>query len=489
MLAQAETCLASNEAAKALEMATLVLSQGGAARGSVAGALRPALECQANLTLCKALVQLGEWARAFHACKQALGLFPMQHELLYLSGKVLLECGQYAEAVVFFGYAIEAKPDHLPSWLARGLTYHTHLKDFAHAVADFHTSIVLNPTYYKTFFYMGLAMSDLARFDLALEAYGRSIHLNATFSESYFRRGVLHLQHHRLEEAVADFSAVTQLVPESAEAHYNCALAQHLLKRNEDAIHSYSHCLKYQPSYVNALKNCAHAQSELGLYTEAFENYSTALTLPELDETTQLDILLARGQVSERNQDFEQALADYTRAIALRPSLGRAFTCRGLLYLQRSDLTLALADFTESIALEPENARAWNNRGTVLLQCNQLQRALADFDRALELCPTLPKALRNRGKTLYLLQQLAPALQTLNTAAQQPAAQSDPEIYICRGLVHSELGHTAKALKDFGRAPEPLRKRHARLEQTELLAWLNLDFGTGHAQNPTDPQP
>lgn len=481
----------------------------------------------AHVLCCKALVQMGAWARAYAACREALIISPQHHELLHLSGKVLLECGKPAEAVAFFGYAIDVKSDHLPSWLARGLTYHMHLKDSARAVSDFHASIVLNPTYYKSFFYMGMVMTDLGRYDLAVEAYDRSIHLNSTYSESYFRRGVLHLQHHHLEKAVEDFTTVTNMVPESAEAHYNCALALHLLKRNEAAIQSYQFCLQYQPSYVNALKNCAHAQTELGLYPDAFEKYSTALTLPNLDDDTKLDILLARGQVCERSDDFEQALTDYSHAIELRPTLGRAFSYRGLLHLARSNsnenvaprrnvevpnqlgeaqdqenanenrmivsedasapsafdirdshLNRALDDFSQALVLEPDNARAWNNHGTALLQARQFDVAIADFDRALRIWPTFTKALRNRGKALYLRGQAEEAFEALTAAAHSPNAHSDAETYILRGSVLRSLGQTTKALKDFARAQEPLRKRNSRQEQTDMLAWLQLDLPT-----------
>lgn len=548
LIQEAERRLTANESSEAFAIATNMLAQHREAFDqracstspscAAAAALLPtsiragssSLLCRseleaAHLLCCKALVQMGAWSRAFVACREALLISPQHHELLHLSGKVLLECGKPTEAVAFFSYAIEVKPDHLPSFLARGLTYHLHLKDSARAASDFHSSIVLNPTYYKSFFYMGMVLTDLGRYELAVDAYDRSIHLNNTYSESFFRRGVLHLQHHRLEKAVEDFSTVTKMIPESAEAHYNCALALHLLKRNEAAILSYQCCLQYQPSYVNALKNCAHAQTELGLYPEAFEKYSTALTLPNLDDDTKLDILLARGQVCERSDDLEQAQADYSHAIELRPTLGRAFSYRGLLHLTRSNslqhiapqrnvevavpvaenaaeeeenrmdvsedaavpsafdvrdahLNSALEDFSQALELEPDNARAWNNRGTALLQARQFEAAIADFDCALRIWPTFTKALRNRGKALYLRGEAEEALEALTAAAHSPNAPSDPETYILRGAVLRSLGQTTKALKDYARAQEPVRKRNSRQEQTDMLAWLQLDLPT-----------
>lgn len=460
LVAEAEQSLTENEPHKAMAIAALVLQRSPRHQTSV-------------LLLCKCLVQLGEWQHAYAVCQYALSCFPQHYEVLYLSGKVLLESGKASEAVSFFSWAIDAKADHLPSWLARGLTYHHHLKDPARAVSDFHASIVLNPTYYKAFFYIGMAMFDLDRHDLAVEAFSRSIQLNSSYSESFFRRGIIHLQQHRLEQAIEDFSKVTSIVPDSAEAHYNCALAQHLLKRNEDAIASYKSCLQFQPAYFNALKNCAHAQSEVGLYAEAFENYSTALTTCKADDSAKLDILLSRGQMCERNQDWDQALADYTEAITF--GAARAYTQRGLLYLQRHESDLALADLRIVVSLEPDNARAWNNRGTAHLQRNEYTEALADFDRAIAIFPSFTKAIRNRGKAYYLMGTLTPALNTLNTAIQQPGGANDSEALFLRASVHHSMGNGLMALKDLSRAMEPARRRNLRQENTDLLNWLKLD--------------
>lgn len=465
LVAEAERHMAENEPKRAMALASLVLRRSPRHQPAV-------------LLLCKCLVQLGEWQQAYAVCQYALSCFPQHFEVLYLSGKVLLEAGKASEAVTFFTWAIDAKADHLPSRLARGLTYHHHLKDPARAVSDFHASIVLNPTYYKAFFYIGMAMFDLDRHDLAVEAFSRSIQLNASYSESFFRRGIIHLQHHRLEQAIDDFNQVTSSVPGSAEAHYNCALAQHLLKRNGDAIASYKCCLQFQPTYFNALKNCAHAQSEIGLYAEAYDNYTTALTSCEVEDAAKLDILLSRGQLCERNQDWDQALSDYSEAIAtMNPPCARAYTQRGLLYLQRQELDLALADFNIVVAFEPDNARAWNNRGTAFLQRNAFVEALADFDHAIALFPAFTKAIRNRGKALYLMGSLEPALTTLTAALQEPSGLTDPEAFLLRGSVHHSMGNNLMALKDLSRALEPARRRNLRQENAEMLSWLKPEQG------------
>ena len=146
--------------------------------------------------------------------------------------------------------------------------------------------------------------------------------------------------------------------------------------------------------------------------------------------------------------------------------------------IRDAHLSSALEDFSNALELEPDNARAWNNRGTALLQARQFDAAIADFDCALRIWPTFTKALRNRGKALYLRGEAEEALEALTAAAHSPNAPSDPETYILRGSVLRSLGQTTKALKDFARAQEPLRKRNSRQEQTDMLAWLRLDLPT-----------
>jgi len=50
---------------------------------------------------------------------------------------------------------------------------------------------------------------------------------------------------------------------------------------------------------------------------------------------------------------LDGALANYTKAIQLRPDYARAYYNRGLVKFNKNDLEGALADFTKAIELNP----------------------------------------------------------------------------------------------------------------------------------------
>ncbi len=114
--------------------------------------------------------------------------------------------------------------------------------------------------------------------------------------------------------------------------------------------------------------------------------------------------------------DYSGALADYDRAIKLKPNDSSSYTNRGFLkYETLSDYPGALTDYNQAIKLNPKSAIAYNNRG--LLKHKKLsdyQGALADYNQAIELDRTLTIAYNNRGLLKEKLQDNRGALADYN---------------------------------------------------------------------------
>ena len=70
---------------------------------------------------------------------------------------------------------------------------------------------------------------------------------------------------------------------------------------------------------------------------------------------------------------------------------------RGNVYLKRGQFQTAVADYDKAIALDPEFAMAYNNRGLAYAGQYQFDRAIADYSKAIELDPKLAVAYDNRG--------------------------------------------------------------------------------------------
>ena len=79
---------------------------------------------------------------------------------------------------------------------------------------------------------------------------------------------------------------------------------------------------------------------------------------------------------------YEAAIADYDKAIQLKPDEALAYANRGFVKSQISQLEAAIDDCNEAIRLDPDLVVAYNNRGIVKARLGQHEAAIADYDEA-----------------------------------------------------------------------------------------------------------
>jgi serine/threonine protein kinase len=84
---------------------------------------------------------------------------------------------------------------------------------------------------------------------------------------------------------------------------------------------------------------------------------------------------------------FDEAEASFNEAIRLSPENARAYTKRGLLWLEKLESQKAIDDLTEAIRLNPESAWAFNLRAQAWQLRPQFEKAIRDCDEAVRLAP------------------------------------------------------------------------------------------------------
>src|SRR5476649_2042867 len=90
-----------------------------------------------------------------------------------------------------------------------------------------------------------------------------------------------------------------------------------------------------------------------------------------------------RGFGKEQKREFDGALADFNRALALDPDYAEALNGRGFVKHATGDIAGALADYDLAIAADPRHLMAYNNRGNIKRDQGDFAGAIADFDHAL----------------------------------------------------------------------------------------------------------
>ena len=89
---------------------------------------------------------------------------------------------------------------------------------------------------------------------------------------------------------------------------------------------------------------------------------------------------------------YDDAIADFDKAIALDPNDAAAYGNRGNAYYSKGEVDRAIADFDKVIALDPNDAIAYDNRGVAYEKKGDKEKAIADFRKALEIAPSFQEA-------------------------------------------------------------------------------------------------
>lgn len=135
------------------------------------------------------------------------------------------------------------------------------------------------------------------------------------------------------------------------------------------------------------------ARASAGALQDATADYSEALKL----KPDSAAALAGRGRVRVMTGDLDGALADYTSAIKLTPASAHYFIERGHVHLTRGDVDSAITDLNEAIRLNPTSESAFNNRGLAYRKKGDLDSAYKDYTAALTLNPIYALAFANRG--------------------------------------------------------------------------------------------
>jgi tetratricopeptide (TPR) repeat protein len=186
----------------------------------------------------------------------------------------------------------------------------------------------------------------------------------------------------------------------------------------------------------------------LSRYDDALADFNRAI---ELDPEDAWAISL-RGAIYHDLGHYDEAFADASRAVELRPKSAQYITSRGEVRMHLDQYDDALADFSRAIELNPKYARAFAHRGDLHKYLRHYEESLADYNRAIELAPKEDWIMVGRAGTYHDLGRYDDALAELSRAIEL-----DPKYaraFARRGDVHRHLGHYEESLADYNRAIE-----------------------------------
>jgi tetratricopeptide (TPR) repeat protein len=97
------------------------------------------------------------------------------------------------------------------------------------------------------------------------------------------------------------------------------------------------------------------------------------------------------------NGDYGKAIAEFNRAIRLKPDYVEAYHARGIVYYIAGNRARAIEDYGEAIRLNPKNTLSYILRGMAYESEHQFEIAIKDYNRLIDLDPEYGPAWCYRG--------------------------------------------------------------------------------------------
>jgi len=236
----------------------------------------------------------------------------------------------------------------------------------------------------------GYIKIDGNELDLAEEYFSRALELDAKSALAYAGRSDAEFAKGDYEKAIADAKKTAELKPDGHPEVY--LILGTLADRNGDheaRIGYMNKAIALAPDFAEAYAGRGNGYLAESKYDLALADFDKAVALkPELSAMLQQTFevtYVERGGLYVKDGNYGAAIDDYTRALQLNPSNIRALNDRGDAYNMTGDFGRAIADFTKAIESDPSYPYAYSNRGLSYLKIGRTDQALSDLDKAIEL--------------------------------------------------------------------------------------------------------
>ena len=234
-----------------------------------------------------------------------------------------------------------------------------------------------------------------------------------------------------------DFETMTYLV-----AAYTTA------NKAEEALEVLNRMVELEPDHINTLLTRVNVLFMLDKDADVIVDCRHIL---ELEETNHLAWFLM-GKAKRTTSDPLGAIADLTKAIALKEDFTDAYLMRARILLSMQQATEALPDVEKAITLAPEEETSYLLRGRIHEAMGNIDAAAADYQNVLELNPFNDEATLLVCQLLITQERLDEAITFFNEAIDLKPDFS--KAYAERGRAKNLKGDKEGAFEDLKKSIE-----------------------------------
>ena len=159
---------------------------------------------------------------------------------------------------------------------------------------------------------------------------------------------------------------------------FSLAISETLVKQYTNALNTYTSAINASPTNPFVYLNRATTQAEMIDFISSIDNAYQRISI-ESDPARQLH------NRTSRTYNYDEAIADLTKAIKLYSEFAYAYYNRANLLALSGRLPEAFEDYTKAIELNPNFAEAYYNRGLIQIYMKDTRKGCLDISKAGEL--------------------------------------------------------------------------------------------------------
>jgi len=249
------------------------------------------------------------------------------------------------------------------------------------------------------------------RVDDAIRRFREVVALRPQLVAAQVNLGNIYLELNHLDDAEQNFLAALNIEKQNPAAHYGLGQVALSRRRYADAVTHFENALAVAPA-ANRI-HYALAMAYRGLQNQEKAKSHLAqqglvgvrVADPLMDRLTELvqsaRVYLIRGKQALEAKRYEEAAAEFRKAIAATPESVPAHVNLGATLTQLGDLKGAAKEFEKTLLIDPNNTNAHYNLAVLLANENNHERAIVHLKAVTKINPD------DLGARLLLVQQLA----------------------------------------------------------------------------------
>jgi tetratricopeptide (TPR) repeat protein len=316
-----------------------------------------------------------------HGLRVAIMAAPHDPSLQIRLGHLLFERGNLGGAACAYQEAAGLSPGDWKTFYNLGLAL-TQLARHADALAAQRRALALNPFSPEALAQAGLLLHKIGDNSAALEMLDKAVAAGAGRFEAHYYRGIVLAAEERIAEAAAAQASAISASPSRFEGHLAIGKLLVRLGREDEALAAYRRAIESNPAALAAHEEFNHLAWEMG--KDVRQLGSHAFARARIGETPEL--LLAEAELLLRFRDAGEA----AKAEALLACAGDGFritSARGRALMQQDRLAEAVVQFGVAIAAEPNAVGHRQDLAMALLRDRNAAAAGQVLGEAFEMAP------------------------------------------------------------------------------------------------------